>query len=290
MRPPGGWAASNEKGAAMAFFGILSHVQNCAWSTLPAGRGDLGQMASGHAIPKNAGGCALSNFPYSSILEVLRKYSANSYSAYVCASKSIRRTAASQFLTAPGGETMHAKQAGKIRIGVSGWRYPPWRGVFYPAKLPQKKELNYCGQVFPTLEINGSFYSLQRPASYRLWRAETPDDFVFAVKGSRFITHMLKLRNVEIALANFFASGLLALGPKLGPILWQFPPNFSFRPEVLESFFKLLPRTIQQAADLATGHDRRLAGRAFLDVESDGPVRHAIEIRHQSFVSEEFIA
>jgi uncharacterized protein YecE (DUF72 family) len=185
---------------------------------------------------------------------------------------------------------MNCKQAGKIRIGVSGWRYAPWRSVFYPAKLPQKKELHYCGQVFPSVEINGSFYSLQRPASYRLWREETPDDFVFAVKGSRFITHMLKLRNVEVALANFFASGVLALGPKLGPILWQFPPNFSFRPDVLESFFKLLPRTMQQAADLATGHDARLAGRAFVEPEADGPVRHAIEIRHPSFVCEEFIA
>ncbi len=185
---------------------------------------------------------------------------------------------------------MNCKQAGKVRIGVSGWRYAPWRGVFYPARLPQKKELHYCGQVFPTVEINGSFYSLQRPTSYQLWRAETPEDFVFAVKGSRFITHMLKLRNVEIALANFFASGLLALGRKLGPILWQLPPNFSFRPEVLESFFKLLPRTMQQAADLATGHEVRLAGRSFVEPEMDGPLRHAIEIRHQSFVSEEFIA
>jgi len=184
---------------------------------------------------------------------------------------------------------MHAKQMGRVRIGVSGWRYAPWRGVFYPAGLPQKKELNYCGHVFPTVEINGSFYSLQRPTSYQLWRAETPDDFVFAVKGSRFITHMLKLRNAETALANFFASGLLALGPKLGPILWQFPPNFSFRPDVLESFFKLLPRTMQQAADLSTGHDVRLAGRAFVEPETHGPVRHAIEIRHRSFASEEFI-
>jgi len=185
---------------------------------------------------------------------------------------------------------MSGEATGKIRIGVSGWQYPPWRGVFYPKKLAQKKELHYCAQVFPSVEINGSFYSLQRPTSYQRWRDETPDDFVFAVKGSRFITHMLKLRNVEVALANFFASGLLALGQKLGPILWQFPPNFIFRAEVLESFFKLLPRTMQQAADLAAGHDRRLAGRAFLEIEIDGPVRHSIEIRHQSFVSEEFIA
>jgi uncharacterized protein YecE (DUF72 family) len=184
---------------------------------------------------------------------------------------------------------MTTKRAGKIRIGVSGWRYAPWRSVFYPAKLPQKRELSYCAEVFPTVEINGSFYSLQKPTSYRLWRDETPDDFVFAVKGSRFITHMLKLRNTEVALANFFASGLLALGPKLGPILWQLPPSFSFRPDVLESFFKLLPRTMQQAADLATGHDVRLAGRALVESKADGPVRHAIEIRHKSFVSEEFI-
>ena len=159
---------------------------------------------------------------------------------------------------------MNSEPAGKVRIGVSGWQYPPWRGVFYPRKLPRKKELHYCGQVFASVEINGSFYSLQRPTSYQRWRDETPDDFVFAVKGSRYITHMLKLRNAEVALANFFASGLLALGPKLGPILWQFPPNFTFRPEVLESFFKQLPRTMQQAADVATGHDRRLAGGRFL--------------------------
>jgi uncharacterized protein YecE (DUF72 family) len=184
---------------------------------------------------------------------------------------------------------MSGEIAGRVRIGVSGWQYPPWRGVFYPKKLPQKKELHYCGQVFPTVEINGSFYSLQRPTSYQRWRDETPDDFVFAVKGSRFITHMLKLRNAEVALANFFASGLLALGPKLGPILWQLPPNFTFKPEVLESFFKLLPRTMQQAGDLATGHDVRLKGRAFVEPEMDGPVRHAMEIRHESFVSGEFI-
>lgn len=193
-------------------------------------------------------------------------------------------------LDMPERAPMTAKHGGKVRIGVSGWRYAPWRGVFYPAKLQQKKELHYCAEVFPTVEINGSFYSLQRPTSYRLWGEETPGDFVFAVKGSRFITHMLKLRNVEVALANFFASGLLALGPKLGPILWQLPPNFSFRADVLEAFFKLLPRTMQQVADLATGHDVRLAGRAFVEPEMDGPVRHSIEIRHPSFVSEEFIA
>ncbi len=185
---------------------------------------------------------------------------------------------------------MSSVATGTVRIGVSGWRYSPWRGVFYPKKLPQKKELHYCGEIFSTVEINGSFYSLQRPTSYKLWREETPDDFVFAVKGSRFITHMLKLRDAEVALANFFASGLLALGPKLGPILWQLPPSFTFRPDVLESFFRLLPLTMLQAADLATGHDARLRGRAFVEPETAGPIRHAMEIRHPSFVSEEFIA
>ena len=185
---------------------------------------------------------------------------------------------------------MNCIQAGKIRIGVSGWRYAPWRGVFYPARLTQKKELHYCGQVFPTVEINGSFYSLQRPTSYQLWRAETPEDFVFAVKGSRFITHMLKLRNVEIALANFFASGLLALGPKAGADPVAASAEFQFPSGCAGELFQLLPRTMQQAADLATGHDVRLAGRAFFEPEMDGPLRHAIEIRHQSFVSEEFIA
>ena len=131
---------------------------------------------------------------------------------------------------------------GDIRIGVSGWTYRPWRGNFYPDKLVQKRELSYAAGQFNALEINGTFYSLQSPDSFRQWAAATPDDFVFAVKGPRFITHMLKLDRVEQPLANFFANGVLTLGPKLGPILWQFPPSFRFSPEKLESFFKLLPR------------------------------------------------
>ena len=114
---------------------------------------------------------------------------------------------------------------GKVRIGISGWRYAPWRGVFYPIKLAHKRELAYAAGVFPTIEINGTFYSLQRPNNFAAWAAETPDDFVFAVKGSRFITHMKRLRNIRVPLANFLASGLLRLGPKLGPILWQFLPT-----------------------------------------------------------------
>src|SRR5271166_3481886 len=141
---------------------------------------------------------------------------------------------------------MKRKQVGSVRIGISGWTYPPWRGVFYPADLSQKRELSYGSRIFPTIEINGTFYSLQRPKSFLKWREETPDDFIFSVKATRYITHIRRLREIETPLANFFASGLLALGPKLGPILWQFPPNFTFKPELLENFFRLLPKTTEQ--------------------------------------------
>jgi uncharacterized protein YecE (DUF72 family) len=181
-------------------------------------------------------------------------------------------------------------RAGRVRIGISGWTYAPWRGVFYPAGLTQKRELRYASGIFSTIEINGSFYSLQRPSSYQHWSAETPEDFVFAVKGSRYITHMLKLRGVEAALANFFASGVLALGEKLGPILWQLPPQMSFKPDLLETFFTLLPRDTREAAEVGRGHDDRLKGRVFLEPDARRPLRHALEVRHASFVCEEFIA
>ncbi len=113
-----------------------------------------------------------------------------------------------------------------IRVGISGWRYPPWRGDFYPGDLPQRRELEYAASQLTSIEVNGSFYSLQRPSSWEKWRREVPDDFVFAVKGGRFISHLKRLRDVEVPLANFFAQGILALGPKLGPILWQLPANF----------------------------------------------------------------
>jgi uncharacterized protein YecE (DUF72 family) len=178
---------------------------------------------------------------------------------------------------------------GKIHIGISGWRYKGWRGVFYPAKLPQRQELEFASRMFDTIELNGSFYSLQRPESFSRWHAETPQDFIFSVKGSRYITHMRRLRDVEAPLANFFAQGLLRFGAKLGPILWQFPPNFKFDPEALESFFELLPKTQTQAAELARKHDDRLEGRSWFQVSRDAAVRHAIEIRHESFVNERFI-
>jgi uncharacterized protein YecE (DUF72 family) len=162
--------------------------------------------------------------------------------------------------------------------------------VFYPETLAKRRELEYASRIFSSIEINGSFYSLQRPASYARWREETPEDFVFAVKGSRFITHMLKLRRVETPLANFLASGLLALGAKLGPILWQFPPQFAFKAEVLEAFFALLPRDTEAAAEMAARHDARLKGRTFLEPLGRRRIRHAMEVRHPSFACEEFVA
>lgn len=178
---------------------------------------------------------------------------------------------------------------GRVRIGISGWTYSPWRGVFYPAWLPQHRELAYAASRFPAIEINGTFYGLQHPDSYARWHDDTPDDFVFAVKGSRYITHMRRLRDVETPLANFFASGLLRLGSKLGPILWQLPPTQSFDAERLEAFLTLLPHDSTSAAWRASRHDQRLTGRARVDAAHDGPVRHAIEIRHESFRTPAFI-
>lgn len=178
----------------------------------------------------------------------------------------------------------------KVHIGVSGWRYAPWRGQFYPEGLTQRDELAYLASVFPTVEINGTFYSMQTPAAFGHWADATPDDFVFAVKGPRFITHMKRLREPETPLANFMASGLLRLGRKLGPILWQFPPNFRFDAERLEAFFELLPRDTEQAARLGRRHDHRLKARACLQIAARCPIRHAIEIRHESFRDPAFIA
>src|ERR1700716_3132843 len=139
---------------------------------------------------------------------------------------------------------------GTVRIGISGWTYAPWRGVFYPRGLRQKDELAYASGLFRSIEINGTFYGLQRPESFASWVAETPEDFVFSVKGPRFITHMKRLLEAETPLANFLASGLLRLGPKLGPILWQFPPNFRFDPARITPFLKMLPHDTGHAAAL----------------------------------------
>ena len=177
----------------------------------------------------------------------------------------------------------------RIRIGVSGWRYTPWRGVFYPRNLPQRLELQFASHTFPTLEINGSFYSLQRPEYYRQWHDETPADFVFALKGSRFITHMKKLRDIEVPLANYFASGVFELRAKLGPILWQFPPSFRYDRERMARFFDLLPFDTRAALRLARKRDSRMKGRARLAIDEQRPLRHAVEIRHESFVDASFV-
>lgn len=178
---------------------------------------------------------------------------------------------------------------GKVYIGVSGWRYPPWRGHFYPAGLPHTRELQHASRQFNSIEINGSFYSLQRPASYAQWAADTPPGFVFSVKGGRYITHMLRLRHAQTALANFLASGLFALGDKLGPILWQFPPQMHFHPEVFEPFLRALPHDTEAAARIARGRDERMAGRDLVDAPVRLPLRHAVEVRHESFADPAFM-
>ncbi len=178
---------------------------------------------------------------------------------------------------------------GETRIGVSGWLYPEWRKVFYPDGLRRQDELAYIGSLFNAVELNGPFYSLQRPESYRSWRDATPDGFVFAVKGSRFITHMKRLTEPRVALANYFASGILALGDKLGPILWQLPPQLTFDRERLAAFFDALPRDTEAAARLARRHDQRVSGRAYLRTDARRPIRYALEVRHPSFLDERFI-
>jgi uncharacterized protein YecE (DUF72 family) len=175
------------------------------------------------------------------------------------------------------------------RIGISGWRYKPWRGTFYPEDLAQNRELEYASRQLNTIEINGSFYSLQRPSSWKRWYDETPADFVLAVKGGRFLTHMRKLKEPEEPLANFYAQGVLALEEKLGPFLWQFPPVFKFDAERIERFFELLPRDTEAAAELAKGHTAIMKGRTFLKMKGKHRLRHAMEVRHESFKSPEFV-
>ncbi len=185
--------------------------------------------------------------------------------------------------------TVHASST-RIRVGVSGWRYTPWRGVFYPKTLPQRLELAYASRLLPTIEINGSFYSLQRPEYYAQWFEETPPDFEFAVKGGRFITHMKRLKDVRTPLANFFASGLFNLRHKLGPILWQFPPQMRFDPQRFADFIELLPPNTAAALRLARSRDARMKGRARLAIDEVRPLRHAFEIRHESFLDPRFVA
>lgn len=175
---------------------------------------------------------------------------------------------------------------GKIRIGISGWRYAPWRGTFYPCGLVQRRELEFASAHFDSIEINGLFYSLQRPESYARWHAQTPTNFVFAVKGPRFVTHVRRLRGVEAPLGRFFASGILGLEEKLGPLLWQFPPSFAFDETLWADFLDMLPKDTEAAAACARSSDATdLAMGARVRA-----IRHAVEIRNDSFRDERFIA
>ncbi|NQE51070.1 DUF72 domain-containing protein [Herbaspirillum rubrisubalbicans] len=178
---------------------------------------------------------------------------------------------------------------GKIWIGISGWRYAPWRGSFYPKGLRQDDELHYASRVLPSIELNGSFYALQRPESYQRWYQQTPPGFLFSHKGHRFITHTRRLQDIDGALANVFASGVFNLKEKLGPFLWQFPPSFRYEPELLEHFLSLLPHDTHAAQTLAQGHEPRMQGRVALEIDKKRKLRHAMEIRHESFVDESFI-
>lgn len=177
-----------------------------------------------------------------------------------------------------------------VRIGLSGWQYDAWRGDFYPAGLPKRRWLGYVGEHFPTVEVNGSFYSLQRPTRYRDWRSVVPGDFRFALKGGRYLTHMLRLRDTTTALANFFASGPLELGPTMGPVLWQLPERFVPEPAVLDTFLGSLPRTQGAAATLAGAHDGKVREPS---TTTDVPLQdidHVLEVRNAGAVSEDHLA
>ena len=160
------------------------------------------------------------------------------------------------------------EQAPRIRVGVGGWTFAPWRdGAFYPPGLAQKRELEFASRKLTSIEINGTYYGAQKPASFAKWHEETPEDFVFAVKGPRFATHRGVLAEAGGSIERFFASGVLGLKEKLGPILWQLLPSKRFDPEDLAAFLKLLPASLD--------------GRA---------IRHAIEVRHESFRSADFVS
>jgi uncharacterized protein YecE (DUF72 family) len=186
---------------------------------------------------------------------------------------------------------MSRERAGQAFIGISGYDYKPWRGDFYPDELPARRWLQYASSRFNSIELNGTFYSLKSPAVFARWVDETPArDFVFAVKGGRFITHNLKLRNVERSLGNFFASGILALGRKTGPFLWQLPGTYRFDAERLDGFMRQLPRSSREAETVALRHDDRLRRGALVDAAANVRYRHAFEVRHPTYFHEEFFA
>jgi uncharacterized protein YecE (DUF72 family) len=161
---------------------------------------------------------------------------------------------------------MSEKPIGEIRVGIGGWTFEPWRGVFYPKGLSQKRELEYASSKLTSIEINGTYYGSQKPESFRKWREETPDDFVFTVKGPRFATNRRVLAEAGESIQRFFASGVLELGDKLGPTNWQFATTKKFDREDFARFLALLPN--------------RIGAR---------PIRHAVEVRHDSFRDREFV-
>lgn len=177
----------------------------------------------------------------------------------------------------------------ECRVGISGWTYKPWRGAFYPKGLQQRRELEYASRQMNSIEINGTFYSLQRPASFKKWYDETPDDFLFAVKGPRYITHMKKLKDIRQPLANFFASGVLRLGRKLGPILWQFPPWLPFDQGRLSEFLAMLPKTGAKASEFASEHNLKKKDWIWTKAEAGRQLRYAFEPRHPSFFTKEVV-
>ena len=176
-------------------------------------------------------------------------------------------------------------------VGTSGYDYPAWRGSFYPPDVPRRDWLAFASRVFNSIELNGTFYSLKSPAVFERWVNEVPETgFVFAIKGGRFITHNLKLRNCESALGNFFASGVLALGRKTGPFLWQLPATYGFQSERLDGFMRSLPRSSTEAEAVARQHDHRLRRGALVDAAERVRYRHAFEVRHPSYLCDEFYA
>lgn len=184
--------------------------------------------------------------------------------------------------------TRARRAGGRTWIGISGYDYKPWRGRFYPDDLPARRWLEYASRTFTSIELNGTFYSLKCPAVFERWAAEVPDDFLFAIKGGRFITHNLKLRNATRAMGNFFASGILALGRKTGPFLWQLPATYGFDAERMDSFMRTLPRSARAAEAIAGQHDERLRRGALTEAAEDVPYRHAFEVRHPSYFCDEF--
>jgi uncharacterized protein YecE (DUF72 family) len=182
------------------------------------------------------------------------------------------------------------KSSGRVWIGTSGYDYPHWgKGAFYPEDLPRRQWLSYAARRFNSIELNGTFYSLKSPDVFRRWLDETPArGFVFAVKGSRFITHNLKLRHAEGALANFFASGVLLLGRRTGPFLWQLPAGYRFDPARIEGFLDTVPWTSEQGEALARHHDQRLKRGAVVEAAEKVAYRHAFEVRHPSYFHPEF--